>query len=160
MEQIRRVVSHMPIVALIPTDTRDYRDAAVRQGANAVVAIDRADTDLLPTIKQLLSRIGLVNGVTRRITQAAQASTPIGEAAHRTDAGPLDLKALSERVVEQLSPYAEASIVLAASDRFAATQPQLGCTVWRGRANHRSGPPPSAGSARPAISTAARTIAA
>jgi anaerobic selenocysteine-containing dehydrogenase/DNA-binding NarL/FixJ family response regulator len=125
VEQIRCAVSRVPIVALIPADTRDYRDAAVRQGANAVVALDRSDTELLPTMRQLLVRTGLVNGVARRITQVAQASTPVGEAAHRTDVRPLDLKALSERVVERLSPYAEASIAPATPDRIAATQPQI-----------------------------------
>ena len=126
---LRRAVGQIPIVALVPSDTPDYRDAAIQQGANGVVAIDRADVDLLPIIKQLLGRTSLLSGIAQHITHSAQACAPCGEAVQWAEVRSRDLKISSERVVENLSPYADVPNLLAAT----ATTPTLHGLTWSAR---------------------------
>lgn len=64
LSQLRQEAPTTPIIVLIPTEACDYRDTVIRLGADGVVATDRAATDLLPTVKQLIDRTTVVHGST------------------------------------------------------------------------------------------------
>ncbi|HET7089545.1 MAG TPA: molybdopterin-dependent oxidoreductase [Anaerolineae bacterium] len=99
--RIRREAHYVPVIVLLSSDTGDYRDAAMRLGANAAIAVERAATDLLPTLKTLLGRANLVNGIADRIARTARSNAPAGEAAYGSDPATLNLRERSERTVEQ-----------------------------------------------------------
>ena len=103
LRQIKQRAPSTPLVVLLSLDTRDYRDAVVRIGANSVMATDQVATDLLPTIERLLERTSLVNGITNKISRNARQSAPIGESAFADDNLPLSLHNLSDQAVERLA---------------------------------------------------------
>ena len=98
---LRTHAGNIPLVALIPADTRDYRDAAVEIGANGLVVLDQMEVDLVSVVEQVLRRSQLVNGVALRIARQARTGAPAGEAAYDRTAN--DLKKLSGQVIEKLS---------------------------------------------------------
>jgi anaerobic selenocysteine-containing dehydrogenase/DNA-binding NarL/FixJ family response regulator len=104
----RQACGSMPVIALLPEDTRSYRDAAIDMGANAAVALERAAEDLIPTIGRLLTHVNLFNGVSEQIQKAANASAPAGEAALMAPKPHSNLEFLSrlavERLVDELVP--------------------------------------------------------
>lgn len=88
------------LIALLPADTREFRDAAVQIGANGVVALDEAASELLPVLKPLLERSSLVANAAQHFAFSARESGPAGEAAF---AGAPDLESLSSQLVERLA---------------------------------------------------------
>lgn len=90
-----------PLVALIPVDTVDYRDAAIQLNANGIVAKSEIATELVPVIEQVMARAGLQNRVADRIRWRAEASSPMGEAVYEQWGE--DLGARSSRAIEQLA---------------------------------------------------------
>jgi anaerobic selenocysteine-containing dehydrogenase/DNA-binding NarL/FixJ family response regulator len=98
----RQVCGSTPIIALLSVDTRSYRDAAIDLGANAVVALERAAEDLLPTIGRLLMHVNLFNGVSEHIQNVANASAPAGESAQFQPRPQKNLEFLSRKAVERL----------------------------------------------------------
>ena len=103
LRQLRQRAPSTPLVVLLSLDTRDYRDAVVRIGANSVMATEQVATELLPTIERLLERSSLVNGIANKISQNAQQSAPIGESAFTNDNLPRSLHNLSDQAVERLA---------------------------------------------------------
>ena len=110
LHTLRRCAGATPLLALLPADSREYRDVAVRLGANGMAAVERAATDLLPAVGQLLVPTPLVDGVARQIASIAQHSAPAGEAAYHDSSGELAwLENSSNRAVEALDPMAAMS---------------------------------------------------
>lgn len=103
LREIKQRAPSTPLVVLLSLDTRDYRDAVIRIGANSVMATEQLTVDLLPTVDRLLERTSLVNGIAHKISHNAQKSAPIGEAAFAEDNLPASLHALSDRAVERLA---------------------------------------------------------
>jgi anaerobic dimethyl sulfoxide reductase subunit A len=103
LKDLRQHFPQIPLIVLLPLDTREFRDTAIHQGANGVVATDKSATDLIPTIKRLLSRSSTTNWVRHQIQKNAQNSAPKGEAAFNGDGGVLNLQRMSDRTVERLS---------------------------------------------------------
>ncbi len=103
LRQIKQQAPSTPLIVLLPLDTHDYRDAVVRIGANSVIATEHLIADLMPTVNRLLERKSLVNGIVHKISQNAQRSAPIGEAAFDDDNLPVSLRNLSNRAVERLA---------------------------------------------------------
>jgi len=102
LDLLRELKAHapaVPLIVLLPFDTRDYRDAAMRTGANGVIIVEDVTTDLSPIINEAIKRATLVNGITNEIAQIAERGAPLGEAAYHDD-----LARLSDRAVEQLAP--------------------------------------------------------
>jgi anaerobic dimethyl sulfoxide reductase subunit A len=93
----------IPIIALLPFDTPEFRDNAIRQGVNGIVPTEKSATDLIPTIKRLLSRASTKNWVKNKIEQNANSSAPRGESAFTGETGVSNLQTLSDRTVERLS---------------------------------------------------------
>lgn len=91
-----------PLIALLPIDSYDYRDAAVHNGANGIVIIDDAPSELLPTVERLLSRCSTVAGVAERIEESARSAAPIGEAAYGAQPSIDHLQQISDQIVEGL----------------------------------------------------------
>ncbi|MBL1171476.1 MAG: molybdopterin-dependent oxidoreductase [Chloroflexi bacterium] len=81
-----------PLIALLPADTPDYRDAAVQMGANYTFAWSEAATELLPAMERLLGRKRLINGVSKHIENIARLSAPVGAPAFNSEN-----KSLAER---------------------------------------------------------------
>lgn len=105
LHTLKRCAGVTPLLALLPADTREYRDVAVRLGANGVVVVERSATDLLPAVERLLQPAPLVDGVARRISSTAWHSAPAGEAAYFEASGDLShLENLTRRTVEALDP--------------------------------------------------------
>jgi molybdopterin-containing oxidoreductase family molybdopterin binding subunit len=100
MRELKLRAPAVPLIILLPFDTRDYRDAVVRIGANGVVAAEQLTTELLPTVERLLSRARLATSVADRINQFARTSSPMGESV----LGSVNLRALSDETVERLAP--------------------------------------------------------
>lgn len=73
-----------PLIALLPADTPDYRDAAVQMGANYTLAWSEAATELLPAMERLLGRKRLINGISKHIENVAHLSAPAGAPAFNT----------------------------------------------------------------------------
>jgi len=71
----------VPLIALLPDDSQEYRDAAVQMGANYTLAWSRVGSDLLPTMEKLLDRTRLINGISKYIENIAGTSAPLGEPA-------------------------------------------------------------------------------
>lgn len=91
----------VPLIALLPSDTPDYRDAAVKMGANYALAWSEVNNDLLPAIVRLLERSRLINGISRYVTNHALESAPVGESAFKsTD---MTIAARSDLAVEKLA---------------------------------------------------------
>jgi molybdopterin-containing oxidoreductase family molybdopterin binding subunit len=67
-----------PLIALLPADTPEYRDAAVQMGANYTLAWSETATELLPVMERLLGRKRLITGVSKYIENAASISAPAG----------------------------------------------------------------------------------
>lgn len=67
-----------PLIALLPADTPEYRDAAVQMGANYTLAWSETATELLPVMERLLGRKRLITGVSKYIENAASLSAPAG----------------------------------------------------------------------------------
>lgn len=55
LDELRQHAPGTAIIALLSTDTIDYRDAVVRAGANAVIVKENAYEDLIPSIVQVLN---------------------------------------------------------------------------------------------------------
>lgn len=54
LRELHQVAPHLRLVALIPDDDGDYRLAALRGGADAVVSEPQADVELVPTLQAML----------------------------------------------------------------------------------------------------------
>lgn len=124
LQRLRRAAPATLIVVLLSADTRDYRDAAVRMGANGVVITEQSTTDLLPTLQRLLARARLVNDVADRIVRAARQGAPIGASAYGESPSSQGLQALSDQAVERLAapPVPSLPIPSAVDDRPAQAQ--------------------------------------
>jgi anaerobic dimethyl sulfoxide reductase subunit A len=101
LHQLKLQAPSIPLIVLLPFDTRDYRDAAIRSGANGVVTIEDVTTELMPAVSEVIKRAVLVNGIADKIAQIAECGAPLGEAAYQTE---LSLAKLSDQAVEQLAP--------------------------------------------------------
>jgi anaerobic dimethyl sulfoxide reductase subunit A len=93
----------IPVIALLPFDTPEFRDNAIRHGVNGIVPTEKSATDLIPTIKRLLSRASTKNWVKDKIEHNAYTSAPRGESAFTDEKGVSDLQIISDRTVERLS---------------------------------------------------------
>lgn len=69
LREVHRVAPRVRMVALIPDDDGDYRLAALRGGADAVVYESQADVDLLPTL-QTVTRAEASRQLRRRSSRA------------------------------------------------------------------------------------------
>lgn len=69
----------VPLIALLPDDSMEYRDAAIQMGANHTLAWSRVGSDLLPAMEKLLGRTRLINGISKYIENIAGTSAPLGE---------------------------------------------------------------------------------
>ncbi len=92
-----------PLIALLPADTPDYRDAAVQMGANYTLAWSEIATELLPAMERLLGRKRLINGMSKHIENAADLGAPVGASAF--NAANLSLAERSRREIERLSEH-------------------------------------------------------
>ncbi|MBI5301794.1 MAG: molybdopterin-dependent oxidoreductase [Chloroflexi bacterium] len=104
LRQLKSSAPSVPLIVLLPFDTRDYRDAAIRTGANGVVNIEDLTTELAPAVAEVLKRALLANGIANKIAQIAQDGAPLGESAYTRDGAELSLAQLSDQIVEQLAP--------------------------------------------------------
>ena len=131
LHTVKRCAGAAPVLALLPADAREYRDVAVRLGANGMVVVERSATDLLPEVERLLGRTPLVDGVARRISSIAQHSAPAGEAVYDESSGALSwLEDRSSRAVEALDPAGAFDAQSAAT--VDALAPDKGRTFLRG----------------------------
>ncbi len=101
LRQLKSQAPAIPLIVLLPFDTRDYRDAAIRNGANGVVIVEDVTTELVPAVSEVLKRAVLVNGIADKIAHIAESGAPLGEAAYQSD---LSLAQLSDHAVAQLAP--------------------------------------------------------
>lgn len=99
---IKRLIGDTPLITLLPSDTREYRDFAVRLGSNGMVTVENAATDLIPTIETVLTRADLAQGVAQQISALAERSAPLGESAASREARALHAR--SDRTVARLAP--------------------------------------------------------
>jgi DNA-binding NarL/FixJ family response regulator len=76
---------NIPLIALLPNGSPEYRDAAIQMGANHTLAWDKISSDLLPVMKRLLGRTRLIKGISKHIENSAEFSAPLGEPALKQD---------------------------------------------------------------------------
>jgi anaerobic dimethyl sulfoxide reductase subunit A len=100
---LRQAAGGIPLVTLLPADTRDYRDAAVAWGSNAIVVLDRMADELLPVIQNLISFVPLFAEANGKFRQAARQTAPAGESTFPQTRTGASLEARSKRAVERLS---------------------------------------------------------
>lgn len=98
-QELRNILGSVPILYLLPIDTRDYRNAAVESGANGIVAIENLATDLLPLVRSQVSKSTVLGRIEDQIQGTAQHTSPAGEAAYLATI----LEERSDRAVEKLT---------------------------------------------------------
>jgi molybdopterin-containing oxidoreductase family molybdopterin binding subunit len=91
---------NIPLIALLPDDSPEYRDAAIQMGANHTLAWDKVSSDLLPAMKRLLGGTRLIKGISKHIENSAEASAPLGEPAFKQD---MSILARSHKSLERLA---------------------------------------------------------
>ncbi|MBI5649529.1 MAG: molybdopterin-dependent oxidoreductase [Chloroflexi bacterium] len=126
LRELKARAPTVPLIVLLPFDTRDYREAAMHTGANGVIRVEDVATELAPAVSEALKRALLVNGITHQLAQIAERGAPLGEAAYRND-----LARLSDHAVEQLAPTMPSFATQDYSPRADAIEPQ---TFLRGLA--------------------------
>ncbi len=104
LKRLKQQAPTIPLVVLLPFDTRDYRDAVNRMGANSIVITEELATSLWSTIERLLTRKDLDHGVTNTIAPMAQLRAPGGESAFTDHSDPSSLPTSSERPLEHPTP--------------------------------------------------------
>lgn len=141
LKRVRQAAPAAPIVVIIPIETNDYRDAALRLGANWVLTAEQTTTDLLSTVERLLARTALADGVAGRINTAARQSAPMGESAFSADGVPSDRHVLRNRAVERLAspltPIPAADLSVSTDDRPPLRGLSLSAGFPSGRASER-----------------------
>jgi molybdopterin-containing oxidoreductase family molybdopterin binding subunit len=99
---LRQMAGEIPLIVLLPADTRDYRDAAVELGANGVAILDCLATDLLRIIRNLISTTHVVTEANGRFKQTARQASPAGESTYWRPGPGADLATRSTEAVERL----------------------------------------------------------
>ena len=69
-----------PMISLLPVDSREFRAASLRLGANAALPLENIHADLLPTLRDLLTGNQLAKGIQAQICRNAWNNAPYGEA--------------------------------------------------------------------------------
>ncbi len=80
IKELRTKLGLVPIIYLLPIDTRDFRDAAVESGVNGVVSLENLATELIPMIQCQVSKTTIFERIENKIQETAQYSSPAGEA--------------------------------------------------------------------------------
>jgi len=61
VQRLKQLFPQIPVIVLLPKNSKSYRETVAQHGANTVVVKDQLDTDLYPAIKNVLNtRRGVV----------------------------------------------------------------------------------------------------
>ncbi len=101
--EVSNALGPVPIVCLLPEDSIEKRDAAIKMGANGLITLDRLSSDLQPLVQSLLSSTSHIEKMNEKFQRAARLSSPAGESAQEAPIPRLNLRNRSDEQVTELS---------------------------------------------------------
>ena len=127
LKRLKQQTPTVPLIVLLPFDTRDYRDAVIRVGANSVVITEELATNLWSTIEQWLTRKECIDGVVNPISPIAQHSAPVDESVFCKHSEPSSLSTPSDQTLE--SPTLFAPFVVSPDKSTITDEPSIAKTT-------------------------------